>query len=185
MMHVPQQRRPQCLWSKPSASRRNRSVSSNLSTSVSLRPLSGLPKILFAAIASVQGMKARVCTALSANSLIFVAKMGAWAASGGSALLAEAIHSLADIGNQAMLRVGILKASEAPSAEFPYGHMRDKFIFRCAAAAVRMRKMDYDASFQNCMCVGWLCSTPSSECTRPFPWDWSLFSSATSLHTTW
>lgn len=33
-----------------------------------------------------------------------------------------------------MLRVGILKASEAPSAQFPYGHMRDKFIFRCALA---------------------------------------------------
>lgn len=71
--------------------------------------------------------------ALSANSLIFVAKLAAWTASGGSALLAEAIHSLADIGNQAMLRVGILKASEAPSSEFPYGHMRDKFIFRCAS----------------------------------------------------
>eukprot|EP00892_Ulva_mutabilis_P008445 jgi/Ulvmu1/5973/UM026_0097.1 len=75
-----------------------------------------------------------VNVALSANSLIFVAKIGAWAASGGSALLAEAIHSLADIGNQAMLRVGILKASEAPSAEFPYGHMRDKFIFSLISA---------------------------------------------------
>jgi divalent metal cation (Fe/Co/Zn/Cd) transporter len=42
--------------------------------------------------------------ALTANSLIFCAKVGAWLASGGSALLAEAIHSLADVGNQVLLR---------------------------------------------------------------------------------
>lgn len=83
------------------------------------------------------------CAALSANSLLFVAKLAAWAASGGSALLAEAIHSLADIGNQAMLRVGILKASEAPSAQFPYGHMRDKFIFRCVSEQSHVNHIQY------------------------------------------
>lgn len=72
------------------------------------------------------GMRA----ALSANSLIFCAKLAAWLASGGSALLAEAIHSLADVGNQAMMRVGVMKAAKAPDASHPFGHMRDKFIFR-------------------------------------------------------
>jgi divalent metal cation (Fe/Co/Zn/Cd) transporter len=73
---------------------------------------------------------AAVTAALGANSLIFVVKMAAWCFSGGSALLAEAIHSLADIGNQAMLRVGIYKAAQAPTAQHPFGHMREKFIFR-------------------------------------------------------
>jgi solute carrier family 30 (zinc transporter), member 9 len=68
--------------------------------------------------------------ALTANSFIFFAKMTAWFTSGGSSLLAETIHSAADIGNQAMLRVGIVKAAKAPTKEFPYGHLRDKFIFR-------------------------------------------------------
>lgn len=72
--------------------------------------------------------------ALAANSLIFVAKITAWCACGGSALLAEAIHSLADIGNQALLRLGIAKAQRAPTPEYPYGYMRDKFVFRCAAS---------------------------------------------------
>lgn len=71
--------------------------------------------------------------ALAANSLIFVAKSAAWFVSGGSSLLAEAIHSLADIGNQAMLRVGITYAAQAPTAQYPFGHMRDKFIFRCGS----------------------------------------------------
>ena len=73
--------------------------------------------------------------ALAANSLIFVAKSAAWFVSGGSSLLAEAIHSLADIGNQAMLRVGITYAAQAPTAQYPFGHMRDKFIFRCGSAS--------------------------------------------------
>lgn len=42
-----------------------------------------------------------------------------------------------------MLRVGILKASEAPSAQFPYGHMRDKFIFRCASGQSHEHHIEY------------------------------------------
>ena len=30
-----------------------------------------------------------------------------------------------------MLRLGIVKAAKAPTKEFPYGHLREKFIFRC------------------------------------------------------
>lgn len=51
-------------------------------------------------------------------------------------MLAEAIHSLADIGNQAMLRVGITYAAQAPTAQHPFGHMRDKFIFRWDCLAI-------------------------------------------------
>ncbi len=43
-------------------------------------------------------------TAIGANVLIFLAKLGVYAASGSSALLAEAIHSIADIGNQVWCR---------------------------------------------------------------------------------
>jgi divalent metal cation (Fe/Co/Zn/Cd) transporter len=86
------------------------------------------------AIAAItQELVSFLCAAITANGLIFCAKMSAWLACGGSALLAEAIHSIADVGNQAMLRFGIVKAARKPSREFPYGHLRDKFIFRCVS----------------------------------------------------
>lgn len=64
-------------------------------------------------------------------------------ASGSSALLAEAIHSIADIGNQVLavlyticitpctkvlLRTGIMQSRKDPTPEHPYGYTRDKFI---------------------------------------------------------
>ena len=60
--------------------------------------------------------------------------MAAWCASGGSSLLAEAIHSVADVGNQALLRLGIVKAAKAPTKDYPYGHLREKFIFSLISA---------------------------------------------------
>ena len=88
--------------------------------------------------------------ALTANGLIFCAKMTAWLFTGGSALLAEAIHSVADVGNQAMLRVGIAKAARAPTKEFPYGHLRDKFIFRCAHLVLFTLRIERFYSPQQC-----------------------------------
>ena len=51
------------------------------------------------------GTKA-VVAALSANIFIAVTKFGAWALTGASSMLAEAIHSVADSGNQVLLLVG-------------------------------------------------------------------------------
>jgi cation diffusion facilitator family transporter len=63
-----------------------------------------------------------VLYALGANFGIFVAKSVAAAVTGSTAMLAEAIHSLADCGNQAMLLRGMSEAKRAPSAEHPLGH---------------------------------------------------------------
>jgi len=62
-----------------------------------------------------------VLYALFANFGIFVAKGVAAVLTGSSAMLAEAIHSLADCGNQGLLLVGMREAKRPPSLEHPLG----------------------------------------------------------------
>ncbi len=62
--------------------------------------------------------------ALGANALIAVAKgVAAWL-TGSTAMVAEAVHSLADCGNQGLLLLGLKRAARPPDAEFPLGHGR-------------------------------------------------------------
>lgn len=62
--------------------------------------------------------------ALGANFAIFIAKGFAALFTGSSAMLAEAVHSLADCGNQVLLLHGLRQARKPASAEFPLGHGR-------------------------------------------------------------
>ena len=41
-----------------------------------------------------------------------------------SAMLAEALHSIADVLNQVLLRVGVMKARRGPTQMHPYGYFR-------------------------------------------------------------
>jgi divalent metal cation (Fe/Co/Zn/Cd) transporter len=52
--------------------------------------------------------------ALGANGAIFVAKLAAALVTGSGAMLAEAIHSLADTGNQILLLVGLKQSKRPP-----------------------------------------------------------------------
>jgi cation diffusion facilitator family transporter len=63
-----------------------------------------------------------VLYALAANFGIFVAKGVAAAVTGSSAMLAEAIHSLADCGNQGLLLLGMREAKRPPTADHPLGY---------------------------------------------------------------
>ncbi|MBL0164215.1 MAG: cation transporter [Xanthomonadales bacterium] len=60
--------------------------------------------------------------ALGANFAIFVAKLSAALTTGSGAMLAEAVHSLADCGNQVLLLFGIRQAGKPATAEHPLGH---------------------------------------------------------------
>jgi cation diffusion facilitator family transporter len=59
--------------------------------------------------------------ALAANFAIAVAKTGGAIYTGSSSMLAEAIHSFADCGNQALLLWGLKEAGRAPTADHPLG----------------------------------------------------------------
>ncbi|HMM67557.1 MAG TPA: cation diffusion facilitator family transporter [Dokdonella sp.] len=60
--------------------------------------------------------------ALGANFAIFVAKLVAALMTGSGAMLAEAVHSLADCGNQVLLLFGIRQAKKPPSPDYPLGY---------------------------------------------------------------
>lgn len=70
-----------------------------------------------------------VYTALGANGAIAVVKIAASVVSGSSAMMAEAAHSMADTGNQALLLVGIRRARRRPDAGHPFGYGRERFFF--------------------------------------------------------
>ena len=59
--------------------------------------------------------------ALGANFSIAVAKLAAAIFTGSGAMMAESIHSLADCSNQLLLLIGIRKARQPPSPDYPLG----------------------------------------------------------------
>ncbi|PSK91701.1 cation diffusion facilitator family transporter [Haloactinopolyspora alba] len=79
-------------------------------------------------MASSGGTKA-VLAALLANMGIAVTKFVAWALTGASSMLAEAIHSLADSGNQVLLLVGGRRAQRKATPEHPFGYGRVRYVF--------------------------------------------------------
>ena len=60
--------------------------------------------------------------ALGANFAIFVSKLVAAVLTGSGAMAAEAVHSLADCGNQGLLLLGLKNAKRLPSPDYPLGH---------------------------------------------------------------
>lgn len=67
--------------------------------------------------------------ALGANFLIFLAKLAAAILTHSGAMMAEAVHSLADSGNQALLLLGLKKARRPPSPEFPLGYGKEIYFW--------------------------------------------------------
>ncbi len=81
------------------------------------------------------GTKA-VIAALSANLTIAALKFVAYLLTASSAMLAEAIHSVADSGNQVLLLIGGKKAGRSPSREHPFGYGRERYIYSFLVAIV-------------------------------------------------
>src|SRR5512143_3224498 len=70
-----------------------------------------------------------VIAALAGNMAIAACKFGAAFLSGSTATLAEAVHSLADTGNQGLLLVGMRLAARPPDARFPFGRSGEKYFW--------------------------------------------------------
>jgi len=67
--------------------------------------------------------------ALGANIGIFAAKAVAAAMTGSGAMIAEAVHSLADCGNQGLLLLGIKRAKRPPTPDFPLGYGKEVYFW--------------------------------------------------------
>ena len=79
-------------------------------------------------MAATGGTKA-IVAALAANLTIAVLKFVAFILTTSSSMLAEAIHSVADSGNQLLLLVGGKRAKKAASEEHPFGYGRERYIY--------------------------------------------------------
>ena len=70
-----------------------------------------------------------ILLALAANFAIFVTKLFAAFITGSGSMMAEAVHSLADCGNQGLLLLGIRQSKRPPSDEFPLGWGRALYFW--------------------------------------------------------
>jgi cation diffusion facilitator family transporter len=85
---------------------------------------------------SARGGNRAVVAALLANSGIAVSKFVAFAITGSASLFAEAIHSVADTGNQALLLVGVHRSSRAADERHPFGHGSERYFYAFVVSLV-------------------------------------------------
>src|SRR4051812_11123115 len=85
---------------------------------------------------STSGSRRAIIAALLANLAIAISKFVAFAATGASSMLAEAIHSVADTGNQGLLMFGGRQADRPPDERHPFGYGRDRYFYAFVVALV-------------------------------------------------
>lgn len=78
---------------------------------------------------SAPDSKKVVIAALAGNLAIAACKFAAAFLSGSTATLAEAVHSVADTGNQALLLVGMRLAAQPADDRFPFGRSGEKYFW--------------------------------------------------------
>ena len=85
---------------------------------------------------SSSGSTRAILAALAANAGIAVAKFVGYAITGSSSMLAEAVHSVADTSNQALLLLGQRRARKEATALHQFGYGRSRFFYSFVVALV-------------------------------------------------
>ena len=83
-----------------------------------------------------EGSRRAILAALLANSGIAVAKFVGFAATGAASMLAEAVHSVADTSNQALLLWGGAASRREPSERHPFGYGQERYFWSFVVALV-------------------------------------------------
>jgi len=82
------------------------------------------------------GSRRAIVAAFLANLGIAVAKFAAFLVTGAASMLAEAVHSLADTGNQGLLLLGTARAKQKATIEHPFGFGRERYFWAFVVAMV-------------------------------------------------
>jgi cation diffusion facilitator family transporter len=85
---------------------------------------------------SAEGSKAAILAALLANMGIAVAKFVGFVITRSGSMLAEAGHSVADSGNQALLLFGGRRAQRQADVEHPFGYTRERYFSAFLVAVI-------------------------------------------------
>lgn len=80
------------------------------------------------------GSKTAVAAAIGGNFLVMIAKFAGAAVTGSGALFSEGIHTLADVLNQILLMVGIVRSEKEADERFQFGYRRERFIWALISA---------------------------------------------------
>ena len=82
------------------------------------------------------GSRKAVLAAMLANGGIAIAKFVGFLLTASASLLAEAVHSVADTGNQALLLLGSARAKKAATPQHPFGYGRERYFWAFAVSLV-------------------------------------------------
>jgi len=85
---------------------------------------------------SAEGGKKAIIAAFLANLGIALAKFVGFLLTGASSMLSEAIHSVADTGNQALLLLGRARADKDADDRHPFGYGRERFFWAFVVSVV-------------------------------------------------
>ncbi len=85
---------------------------------------------------SASGGGRAIIAAFLANLGIALAKFAAWLISGSASMLAEAVHSVADSGNQLLLLLGGRRARRQADREHPFGYGRERYVYAFVVAII-------------------------------------------------
>lgn len=83
-----------------------------------------------------EGSRKAIVAAFLANLGIAIAKFVGFAITRSAGLLAEALHSVADTGNQGLLMLGGKRAARKPDVEHPFGYGRERYFWSFIVALV-------------------------------------------------
>lgn len=83
---------------------------------------------------AASGSKTAVMTAIGGNFMVMVAKFTAFVFTGSGAMLSEGIHTFADLLNQILLMVGIVRSDRQPDDVAEYGYRAERYVWALISA---------------------------------------------------
>ena len=79
-------------------------------------------------------MSSSVSLSIATNTAIAASKGFGWLVTGSPTLFAETIHSIADVANQVLLKVGEVRGRGGPDTLHPFGRGQETFFWALVSA---------------------------------------------------